>query len=261
MRRTKEKNILKDTFSRQHVFLLKYSPTPDLNPLRTLHLLKDQSLTPRPVTGISWSPDGGTKLAAAYSDPFWKNLFEDKDNDSYIWNIERAVQPEVVLKSTSQLRSVCFNPRDQHILAGGSIYGAVGIWDVRKSQGPVECVPIGVGHAESVESLIWSNSKAGGEFFSTAADGQVRKKNASLSRLSFSTWIFVGFVVGHAQTYGSNWHPHPRSWRKPPDGNIASGILFGIRSFNAEQIPCRHSARYDDKLKSEFRMTLKVKSI
>lgn len=86
---------------------------------------------------------------------------------------ERAVQPEIVLKSLSQLRSVAFNPRDQHILAGGSIYGAVGIWDVRKSQGPVESVPIDVGHTEAVSSLIWSNSKAGGEFFSAAADGQV----------------------------------------------------------------------------------------
>jgi WD40 repeat protein len=90
--------------------------------------------------------------------------------------IERAVQPEIILRSMSQLRSVSFNPRDQHILAGGSIYGAVGIWDVRKSQGPVECVPIGVGHTESVTSLIWSNSKAGGEFFSASGDGQVKTR-------------------------------------------------------------------------------------
>jgi dynein intermediate chain 2 len=90
--------------------------------------------------------------------------------------IERAVQPEIILRSMSQLRSVSFNPRDQHILAGGSIYGAVGIWDVRKSQGPVECVPIGVGHSESVTSLIWSNSKAGGEFFSASGDGQVKTR-------------------------------------------------------------------------------------
>lgn len=83
------------------------------------------------------------------------------------------MQPEIVLRSMSQLRSVSFNPRDQHILAGGSIYGAVGIWDVRKSQGPVECVPIDVGHSESVTSIIWSNSKAGGEFFSASGDGQV----------------------------------------------------------------------------------------
>ncbi|XP_046653741.1 dynein intermediate chain 3, ciliary-like [Daphnia pulicaria] len=162
--------------------------TPDPNPLRTIHMLKDPSPIKRAVTGLSWSPDGGTKLAAAYSDPFWKNLFDYKENDSYIWNIERAVQPEVVLRSMSQLRSVSFNPRDQHILAGGTIFGAVGIWDVRKSQGPVECVPIGVGHSESVTSLIWSNSKAGGEFFSASGDGQVlwwdmRKLNAPIDAI------------------------------------------------------------------------------
>ena len=58
----------------------------DLNPLRTLHVLKDPSQSPRPVAGIIWSPDGGTNLVAAYSEPFWKNLFDDKDSD-YIWNI------------------------------------------------------------------------------------------------------------------------------------------------------------------------------
>ena len=139
-------------------------------------MLKDASTRSRarPVTCISWSPDGGVRLAAAYSDPIWTNLFSDsKDNDSFIWNIERTIQPEVVLRSTSQLRCVSFNPRDQHVLAGGTVYGSVGIWDVRKSQGPVECVPLDTGHREAVTSLIWSNSKAGGEFFSAAADGQI----------------------------------------------------------------------------------------
>ncbi|XP_046650612.1 dynein intermediate chain 3, ciliary-like [Daphnia pulicaria] len=146
------KKIEKDeAYSRS---LLSYNldmQTPDPNPLRTLHLLKDPSPIKRAVT-------------------------------------ERAVQPEIILRSMSQLRSVSFNPRDQHILAGGSIYGAVGIWDVRKSQGPVECVPIGVGQSESVTSLIWSNSKAGGEFFSASGDGQVlwwdmRKLNAPIDAL------------------------------------------------------------------------------
>lgn len=100
-------------------------------------------------------------------------LFHNFTNVTFNGSIERAVQPEIVLRSMSQLRSVSFNPRDQHIVAGGTIYGAVGIWDVRKSQGPVESVPIDVGHSESVTSIIWSNSKAGGEFFSASGDGQV----------------------------------------------------------------------------------------
>ena len=60
---------------------------PDRNPLRTLHYLKDPSRDPRPITGLSWSPDGGIRLAAAYSNPLWSNLFEEKENESYIWNM------------------------------------------------------------------------------------------------------------------------------------------------------------------------------
>lgn len=202
-------------------------------------MLKDPTPVKRPVTGLSWSPDGGTKLAAAYSDPFWKNLFENKENDSFIWNIgwqilsvfpilicyvnldfnrynvnvsERAVQPEIVLRSMSQLRSVAFNPRDQHLLAGGTIYGAVGIWDVRKSQGPVESVPIDVGHSESVTSIIWSNSKAGGEFFSASGDGQVLKISCYKIRFLIQfRWQYPGVLVGHEKTYRTNRHINSRS--------------------------------------------------
>ena len=114
------------------------------------------------------------------------------------------MQPEVVLRSMSQLRSVSFNPRDQHILAGGTIFGAVGIWDVRKSQGPVECVPIGVGHSESVTSIIWSNSKAGGEFFSGSSDGQVNLIGQIISKVLKSSCsyvlLYIGSVVGHEET-------------------------------------------------------------
>ena len=89
------------------------------------------------------------------------------------WISEKAFRPEVTIRSNSQLCSVSFNPRDQHCLAGGSINGCIAIWDVRKGSSPAESTPIDVGHRESVSSLIWSNSKAGGEFFSSAPDGQV----------------------------------------------------------------------------------------
>ena len=60
---------------------------PDPNPLRTLHYVKDPSRHPRPITGLSWSPDGGLRLAVAYSNSFDKNLFQEKENESYIWNV------------------------------------------------------------------------------------------------------------------------------------------------------------------------------
>lgn len=61
------------------------------SPLKTIHVLWDPphatATHARSVTSVSWSPEGAIRLAAAYSQPFWKNLFADKVNDSYIWNI------------------------------------------------------------------------------------------------------------------------------------------------------------------------------
>jgi len=52
----------------------------------------------------------------------------------------------VVLQSTDQLRCLAFNPRDQQGLAGGTINGGVGVWDVRRSQGPMEFSATEAGH-------------------------------------------------------------------------------------------------------------------
>ena len=72
---------------------------------------------------------------------------------------------------------------------------------MRKSQGPVESVPIDVGHSESVTSIIWSNSKAGGEFFSAAGDGNVLRwffSNTYLCLLQL--FSMLGLLVGHEET-------------------------------------------------------------
>ena len=79
----------------------------------------------------------------------------------------------MAIQSTEQCQCLAYNPRDQQILAAGTTNGAVGVWDVRRSQGPVEFSPTDVAHRESVKSVFWSNSKAGGEFFSASPDGQV----------------------------------------------------------------------------------------
>ncbi len=80
-------------------------------------MLKDPSPIKRAVTGLSWSPDGGTKLAAAYSDPFWKNLFDYKENDSYIWNI--GIDIALLVLSICFFQTIRF-PIDRKGSAAGS---------------------------------------------------------------------------------------------------------------------------------------------
>ncbi len=69
---------------------------PDHNPLRTIHVLKDPSRGQRSITGFSFSPDGGTRVAAAYCQPFWQSLFASRHNDSYVWNLGPSAPPQLI---------------------------------------------------------------------------------------------------------------------------------------------------------------------
>jgi len=41
----------------------------------------------RTVTGLSWHPDGGRKLAAAYSCLEFQKASKDMNLDSYVWDV------------------------------------------------------------------------------------------------------------------------------------------------------------------------------
>lgn len=64
-------------------------PAPLLDPCssRTLNVYRDPCARKRPVTHLSWSPDGGTKLAVSYCDTLFQGDKTDLMNDSYIWEI------------------------------------------------------------------------------------------------------------------------------------------------------------------------------
>lgn len=50
-------------------------------------VLRDPNVLKRTVTGLSWHPDGGRKLAAAYSCLEFQKTSKDMSLDSYIWDI------------------------------------------------------------------------------------------------------------------------------------------------------------------------------
>lgn len=86
--------------------------------------------------------------------------------------------------------SICveYNPKDINILVGGQYNGQLHVWDVRAKSEPIAETPKEICHRESVNSVLWINSKTGTEFFSGGADGQViwwdtRKLNERLDEL------------------------------------------------------------------------------
>ncbi|NWT41450.1 DNAI2 protein, partial [Chroicocephalus maculipennis] len=134
---------------------------------------RDPNVTKRTATHLSWHPDTCKKLAVAYSSLEFQQNVKDMSFDSYIWDLENPNKPELVLKPSSPLVSLEYNPKDSHVLVGGCYNGQMAYWDTRKGGLPVEVSTVEVSHRDPVYGAIWLQSKTGTECFSASTDGQV----------------------------------------------------------------------------------------
>ncbi|KAF9408523.1 hypothetical protein HW555_011833 [Spodoptera exigua] len=127
----------------------------------------------RPIRSLSWQADGGAKLAVAHADI---ELTRNSRNPqySYIWDIENANAPELVIKAPQPLLDLIYNPRDPHLIIGGMMNGQVGWWDTRKGGDPAGVCPPHVAHRDIARNVLFINSKIGAEFFSSSPDGVVK---------------------------------------------------------------------------------------
>uniref|UniRef100_A0A7N6FGR4 Dynein, axonemal, intermediate chain 2b n=2 Tax=Anabas testudineus TaxID=64144 RepID=A0A7N6FGR4_ANATE len=140
---------------------------------KTINVFRDPNEVKRTVTGLSWHPDGGRKLAAAYSCLEFQRATRDMSLDSYIWDIENPNRPEMTLKPASPLVCLDYNPKDPHTLVGGSYNGQIAYWDTRRGSQPVELCSVEQSHRDPVYKIIWLQSKTGTDAFSASTDGQV----------------------------------------------------------------------------------------
>ncbi|XP_034439463.1 dynein intermediate chain 2, axonemal-like [Hippoglossus hippoglossus] len=140
---------------------------------KTINVFRDPNEVKRTITGLSWHPDSGRKLAAAYSCLEFQKTSKDMSLDSYIWDIENPNRPEMTLKPTSPLICLDYNPKDSHTLVGGSFNGQIAYWDTRRGSQPVECSSVEHSHRDPVYKIVWLQSKTGTDAFSASTDGQV----------------------------------------------------------------------------------------
>jgi dynein intermediate chain 2 len=122
---------------------------------------------------MSWYPDGGRKLAVAYSILEFQKSPAGVCLDSYIWDLEKPNEPDFTLSPSSPLVSITYNPKDVHTLLGGCYNGQLAIWDTRRGSRPVDTSPIEQSHRDPVFSTVFQSSKTGTEFMSTSTDGVV----------------------------------------------------------------------------------------
>ena len=132
---------------------------------KTVHVFRDPTPThyKRPISSISWCPDGGSKIAIAYCNLEFQATHPDATKESYIFKVGRCcfgrvilssdpgllmlitnlyfkisliciffltlvddpTEPDLTLHPPSFLVSVEYNPKDPNILAGGCYNGQV----------------------------------------------------------------------------------------------------------------------------------------
>ncbi|KAM5216554.1 dynein axonemal intermediate chain 2 isoform 2-T4 [Hipposideros larvatus] len=167
--------------------------TEDAPSAKTINVFRDPQEIKRSATHVSWHPDGNRKLAVAYSCLNFQRVPEGMSHESYIWDlgekqrgllgiffflfspcfIENPNRPETVLKPSSPLVTLEYNPKDSHVLLGGCYNGQIACWDTRKGSLAAELSTIEFSHRDPVYGTIWLQSKTGTECFSASTDGQV----------------------------------------------------------------------------------------
>jgi len=141
---------------------------------KTLSVFKDPDPVKRTVSNISWYPDGGKKLAVAFSImQFQDRRMEQCSINSFIWDVNNPNTPETTLTPASPLCCLEYNPKDPHLLVGGSYNGLISYFDTRKGETPVDTSIIEKSHRDPVYKIAWLHGKTPTECASTSTDGQV----------------------------------------------------------------------------------------
>lgn len=122
---------------------------------------------------MSWSADGGSKLAITYCDTSFQKYSSRVSFNSYIWETENPNRPLYTISPTSPSTCIEYHQKDTNILVSGQKNGQCCAFDTRVGPNCVASTPREICHRESVNSVLWINSKTGTECFSGGADGQV----------------------------------------------------------------------------------------
>eukprot|EP01025_Chloroclados_australasicus_P021583 TRINITY_DN22685_c0_g2_i2.p1 TRINITY_DN22685_c0_g2~~TRINITY_DN22685_c0_g2_i2.p1 ORF type:complete len:553 (-),score=78.42 TRINITY_DN22685_c0_g2_i2:347-2005(-) len=139
----------------------------------TLTVFRDPQQIKRNASYLSWSPDGGKKLAIAYSILEFQGQPSGMSLSSYIWDVNNPNTPDFELCPLSQLCCLKFNNKDPNIVGAGQYNGQFSFFDVRKGNKVCEASPMERCHRDPVFDFSWLQSKTGTECMSVSTDGYV----------------------------------------------------------------------------------------
>mmetsp|Transcript_3157 Transcript_3157/g.6112 ORF Transcript_3157/g.6112 Transcript_3157/m.6112 type:complete len:559 (-) Transcript_3157:222-1898(-) len=140
---------------------------------KTLTVFRDPQDIKRTASSISWSFEKTKKVAVSYCNLEFQKSPEGMSAKSYIWDISNPNTPDMEIIPPSPLVSIEYNPKDTHVILGGSYNGLLSFWDSRKGSNAVDTSPIEKSHRDPIYSVAWLNSKTGTECSSVSTDGQL----------------------------------------------------------------------------------------
>ena len=145
--------------------------------LKTISVFADpargKSTTTRPVSCISWSPNGGEKIAIAYCSPQFLGCLDANSTDGFIFDITNPTKHVHRLHAPSSLTSIQYNPREESQIAGGCHEGHICWWDTRLGRNKGSLIS-DEAHRDPVYNVIWTNSNTNTELMTASGDGTVK---------------------------------------------------------------------------------------
>ena len=141
---------------------------------KTLMLFKDPCDVRRSIMKMAWHPEGGQRLAVAYSVQRFQSMQDNMQFQSYLWDINNPNKPDRQILGQSPLCCLAFNPKYSDNLVGGCYNGVVAMWDLRdSSSSPKHQTLIEKSHHEPVYDIYWLHGKSGTECVSVSSDGRM----------------------------------------------------------------------------------------
>lgn len=67
----------------------------------------------------------------------------------------------MILRPSSPMLCLEYNPKDPHTLAGGCYNGQLALFDTRKGCQPLKVTPVEISHKDPLHKLIFPSSKTG----------------------------------------------------------------------------------------------------
>ena len=123
---------------------------------------------------------------------------EKMTEHSYIWDVNNPNTPEQQLTPASPLCCLEYNPKDPHLLVGGSYNGLISCFDTRVGETPKDASIIEKSHRDPVYKVAWLQGK----------------HPSSAPRLRPTGRCSGGTCASSASPWrGSTWRTRPRASR------------------------------------------------